>query len=490
MLVVSVVLSLTDKAKFILVSTEINNWILAQFDWLFAGTTLFLVLLTALIFFSKFGSVRIGGPKATPQLKMWDWFSITLCTTIATGLLFWGAAEPIFHLTGPPVSLGLQPGSQEAARFSLATVFLHWSFTPYAIYSVPALMFALAFHNRKMPFSLASIFFPYYRNQASSLLSGWVDAICLLSLVLGMAASLGAGALAVIGGLGHFTGMTSNPLNLGIVITAIVFCFCFSALTGLMKGIRFLCSWNAGIFIFLALFILFLGPSSAIMARSLEALPEYFSTFFTRSLFLTSQTQDPWPNSWSIFYWANWLAWAPITALFLGKIAYGQTVRAFLVVNWILPSLFAIVWMSIFSGSALEFQMAGIVDIGAGMKTQGTESAIYMVLQQMPWAAALIGVLVFTTFLSYVTGADANTEAMAAISTKGVYADDPGTGVWIKIVWAVILGSVSWVMVSYSGIEGIKMLSNLGGFPALFLILASGLGLLFIFITGRYKQLL
>jgi choline-glycine betaine transporter len=38
-----------------------------------------------------------------------------------------------------------------------------------------------------------------------------------------------------------------------------------------------------------------------------------------------------------------------------------------------------------------------------------------------------------------------------------------------KIFWGSIIGIVAWVMVSTSGVNGVKMLSNLGGGPALVL---------------------
>ena len=39
----------------------------------------------------------------------------------------------------------------------------------------------------------------------------------------------------------------------------------------------------------------------------------------------------------------------------------------------------------------------------------------------------------------------------------------------VKIAWGLLIGLFCWVM---TGLEGIRMLSNLGGFPALFLCLA------------------
>jgi len=488
-LTISVFLSLTSPESFVAWTSATNTWLLAHFDWLFSYSVLFFVVLIAAIFCSPFGAIRIGGRAAKPKLTLWNWFAITLCTTIATGLLFWGAAEPIFHLTAPPESLGLVAGSAEAARFALSTLFLHWTFSPYAIYTVPALAFALAFHNRQQPFSLVSNLFPFFRGEPSARLAGFIDSVCLLALVLGMAASLGSGVMTVLGGIDFFYPLPRTPLMFGLVCALIVGSFLVSAMTGLMKGITFLSSWNARIFVALSAFIFFFGPMGAIVTNGVSALGDYFTGFLGKSLFIGSTSGDPWPQNWSVFYWANWLAWAPVTAMFLGQIAYGYTVRAFIAMNWILPSLFGILWMSIFGGATLQLQLSGTVDIAARMKTGGAESAVYALLEQYPFSSVVIAIFVFTTFLSFVTGADANTEAMGAISTRGVRADNPGASPLLKFAWGLAIGIVSWVMVSFAGLNGIRMLSNLGGFPALLLVLAVSIGLAWIFLSGKFREL-
>lgn len=487
-LFMSVILSFTHREIFLARVTAINTWILQHFDWLYAGGTLFLVILMVVIFFSDLAKLKIGGANAVPLFTPWAWCTVTLCTTIATGLLFWASAEPIFHLTAPPLLDGLQANSPEAQRFALSTLFLHWSFTPYAIYSVPALAFALAFHNHRLPFSFVSLLFPFFRRAPPVRLGTFIDVVCLLSLVLGMAASLGGGALTIVGGLNHYFYLPTTPWSLALVCGLIVVTFCVSAVTGLTQGIKFLSDWNARIFFFIAGFIFIFGPTGHILSSSAEALVEYGATFFKRSLYLGGPKNDPWPRDWSIFYWANWLAWAPITALFLGQIARGYTVRAFLIVNWLIPSIFGIIWMSIFGGSTLHLQISGAADVAGIMKSSGPESAVYTLFESLPLAPWITGLFVGATFLSYVTGADGNTSAMGSMSSTGICDENLEAKPWIKLSWGLVIGVVSWVMVSYAGLDGIRMLSNLGGLPALFLVLVIAVGLVKILVTKEYRS--
>ena len=141
------------------------------------------------ICFSKFGKVRIGGSKAEPLMSMWNWFSITICTTIAIGILFWSTAEPISHYAGLPSKIA-EPNTPAAATFALSTMYLHWSFTPYAIYCVASLMFAFAYYNMKKPFSLGSTVTPLIGDLATGKGGNVIDAVCLYALVAGMACLL------------------------------------------------------------------------------------------------------------------------------------------------------------------------------------------------------------------------------------------------------------------------------------------------------------
>ena len=59
---------------------------------------------------------------------------------------------------------------------------------------------------------------------------------------------------------------------------------------------------------------------------------------------------------------------------------------------------------------------------------------------------------------------------MASISSTGISPENPEGNKWLKILWGTAVGIVAWVMISFTGgVEGVKMLSNLGGFPAAFL---------------------
>lgn len=485
LLITAVIISLVDMDQFLSVTTGINNWILSSFSWLFSLATLAMVLTLAAIFFSPLAKIRIGGAAAKPLLTKWRWFSISLCTTIAIGIMFWATAEPMYHLHYPPAFLETEADSPEAMRFALSTMFLHWSFTPYSIYSVPALAFALAHYNRRKPFSLGSALSPVFGSFVEGRNGQVIDAIALYVLVAGMAASLGTGALTLSGGVDRYFGTGTSPVLLGVITMVIVLTAVTSAASGLHRGIARLSSLNTFIFFVVAGFVFVVGPTGFILAGGVDALGDYLGNFFQKSLTTGTFTGDHWAQGWTIFYWTNWLAWAPVTALFLGKIARGYTVRQFLVVNLIAPSIFACVWMSIFSGTALYMDSQNDDLLFKALQATGPESVVYTMLSNLPLAALTTAVFIFTSFLSYVTAADSNTEAIASLCVNDAtghmaYGDDDKqlSSLPMKAIWGVSIGIAAWGMTSFFGIDGIKMLSNLGGLPALLIVMSCNAALI------------
>ncbi|MEO1014091.1 MAG: BCCT family transporter [Pseudomonadota bacterium] len=474
-LLVAVAASLIDFEGFLAAATAVHVSILGSVGWAFTlgGFVAVLTVIAAAV--SPLGGVRIGGAKARPILSRWNWFSITLCTTIATGILFWGVAEPIMHFNAPPSFSDAEARSVAASQFSLSTLYLHWSFTPYAMYAVPALAFALAYYNFGRSYSLSAPLRFAIGDAATGRGAEILDAIALLALVAGVAASLGAGMMTLADGLAAGFGAPDGPIARLIVSLLIVLTFVASSVTGLQRGIRILSDVNVRFFFLLAAFVFIAGPSLHIVKSAAGAVGEYASTFLPRSLAAPGAEDEQWRRDWTMYYFANWAAWAPITALFLGRIAVGYTVREFLLFTMVFPASFGVVWMSIFGGAVIGIDQTSGGAMTAALEARGPEGVIYAVLGELPLAAIMGAIFLFTTFISFVTAMDSNTHSIASVCSPASRQSDeaPGEGLWIKIFWGVLIGAVAWLMTATNGIDGVRMLSNLGGAPGMLIIFGS-----------------
>ena len=45
-----------------------------------------------------------------------------------------------------------------------------------------------------------------------------------------------------------------------------------------------------------------------------------------------------WLGSWTIFYWAWWVSWAPFVGVFIARISRGRTIREFVIGVLLIPS--------------------------------------------------------------------------------------------------------------------------------------------------------
>ena len=465
------------KAPFLKAVRPVYEWVVNTFGWLVSLSALLIVVLCALIYVSPFGRVVIGGPQSKPLLTKRQLFAIVLTTNIAVGILFWGPIEPLSYYTKPPVSTGIAPNSPAAATFAMSTVLLHWTWTPYAFASLIGLMFAFAFYNMNRPFTLGAPLAPLLGKYSIGAGGQVIDAVCLYALGFAMGASLNGAMMLIGGGVNHVCGIEGPPsgMTMGLIGSAIIVVSILAAIAGVKKGILFIANINTAFLAAFLLFIFLFGPTRYILSSATEGLGNLLSHYFEKVLFTGAAFQDTWPQRWTEMQYSAWFAWAPIMSIFFGRITYGHSVRTFLVFNMLLPALFTGMWMAVMCGVTLHleiFQHAGLV---ANMDKNGVQGVLYAIMESFPLVRIMVPVFLFTAFISFVSTADSNLSAMGGISSAGISPESPESSMFIKIVWGATIGVLAWVMASLAQLDGIRMLSSLGGFPAMFLCLAVAL---------------
>lgn len=90
-----------------------------------------------------------------------------------------------------------------------------------------------------------------------------------------------------------------------------------------------------------------------------------------------------WMNSWTLFFWAWWVAWSPFVGLFLARISRGRTIRQFVIGTLIIPFVFTLLWLSIFGNSALYEIIHGNKAL-AQTVLEAPEKGFYSLLELYP----------------------------------------------------------------------------------------------------------
>ena len=158
-----IIVGLIAPKTFYDVENAIVNYAFTDFGWLFQISGNFFLFICLFFCFSKYGDIKFGGKDAKPELSVWNWFAISLCAGIATGVVFWGIAEPLYHFMDSGVfeTLGITAKTEEAAMFSMVTTYVHWTFIPYAMYAICGLGIAYAAYNMNLPYRVSSTLYPH-----------------------------------------------------------------------------------------------------------------------------------------------------------------------------------------------------------------------------------------------------------------------------------------------------------------------------------------
>ena len=178
-IVAILILSFVNYDAFELAMSAAQTYIVTNFQWLFNTTTTLAVVMMVVSYVMPISKVRFGGSKARPMMSYTNYIWIILCTIMAAGILLWGCAEPMYHISAPPANITEGAYSGASVRWAMQTMFLEWTFSPMAIYGLPALLFAFVFFNMKKPFAIGSMLIPTIGETYAVKVTPVVDCICL-----------------------------------------------------------------------------------------------------------------------------------------------------------------------------------------------------------------------------------------------------------------------------------------------------------------------
>ncbi|SCZ80359.1 BCCT family transporter [Acidaminobacter hydrogenoformans] len=462
-----IIIGLFNQELFISTLWGIFAYVMNNFGFTLNIGCLIFVLFLLGICFHPVSKIRFGGKEAKPELTRWNYWAIALCAGIGTGIMFYGAVEPLMHTYSVPQGIVAVPGSDEAIMFAITRSFYHWSITPYAIYAIAGLAISYAVYNMNKPFKVSSGLYPLLGERAMSpLVAGTVDALTLIAIVGGVSGALGAGIMQIGKGLQYTIGLQPSYTVWAVIAIVIIVSYTISSASGLNKGIKWLSDKNAWIFIGLLLIVIAFGPTKYISDLTLQGFGKFVDEFISISTFTSPRNTDMWPQWWDMYFLADWLAFGPIVGLFLARISYGRTIREFILINLILPAGFGIIWFGAFGGFVLDLQLTGVFDAYTFLNTEGMESIMLKIFEFLPMAALLRPIIILTIALSFVTLADSMTSSVALMSLKD------GTGVKeaplsIKVFWGVFIGLTAYIFILNGGIDGTKVVMALSGFPIL-----------------------
>jgi len=420
------------------------------------------VLLFFLVFlaFSKFGNIRLGGKDATPDFSRASWFAMLFSAGMGIGLVFWGVAEPISHFNYNPFVDNTD--AVASAKSAMGFTFLHYGIHAWAIYTVVALALAFFTFNLKLPLTIRSVFYPLLGDKIYGRWGDFIDIISVIATVVGLATSLGMGAQQVNAGLEYLFGIEYSRIVQILIIAVITIFATGSLLAGLDKGIRRLSEVNISLALIMLVFVIAIGPTAYLLEGFVQNIGYYIDNFFKLGMWTESYSgirdESTWQNSWTVFYYAWWIAWSPFVGIFIARVSRGRTIREFITGVLLVPTILTFLWMSVFGGSAIYYELLGDHSITEAVNTN-LPTAFFILLEKFPLVTISSGLSVILVASFFVTSSDSGSMVVDTLTSGGRH-DAPKIQ---KIFWAAMEGATASVLLLYGGLTALQSATTITG---------------------------
>jgi choline/carnitine/betaine transport len=437
-------------------------WVSTNFGWLFGLLALAIFFYMMVLGYGRTGGVRLGADDEKPEFSTVSWIAMLFSAGMGIGLLFYGPFEPMTYFLDPPNGFTSKAGTVDASQDALAQTLLHWGPIAWAFYALVGGAIAYSAYRKGRSPLISAIFKPIFHDKTDGAIGAVIDIFAIVVTLFGTAVSLGIGALQIGTGFEVVTG--AGPVGNGFLVGAmciLTVLFIISAVSGVKRGIRILSNTNMVVAGIVALFVFIVGPTIFLLNFIPSALADFgreLGTMLVRNPNQGPETAE-FMSTWTTYYWAWWVSWSPFVGMFIAKISRGRTLREFVTVVIIVPSVVCFLWFCIFGGTSMWMHMNG-QDVGAGGSEEGM---LFSLLGNLPFAAvtpilAMISIIVF-----FVTSADSASIVMGSMSQRG----KPEPTAWVTITWGLLLGltAVSLLLAggedALSGLQSIMVVSAL-----------------------------
>ena len=443
-----------------------KSGIFANFSWFYVlAFSVFLGFLVILSV-SSLGNIKLGNDEEEPEFGFLSWLAMLFAAGMGVGLMFFGVAEPLTHYLSDITTGSTEHKQQEALLHTL----FHWGIHAWAVYGTIALALAYFGFRYKLPLALRSCFYPLLKERINGKLGDLIDIMALLATLFGIITTLGFGASQLGAGLHQLGWISENSFSLQMVVIAVVMSLAiFSAISGVGKGVKILSELNLTLAFSLLIFVLVAGPTLYLLSAFSDNIGTYLSNLVQLSFktYVYEQEHTGWFSGWTILYWAWWCSWAPYVGLFIARISKGRTIREFIFGVLVIPSMFGILWFTVFGNTAIwlnDGEAAGTL----GQMISSPETLLFKFLDYLPLSGVtgLVSLVVISLF--FITSADSGIYVLNNIASRDKSLAAPR---WQAVMWGILMSVVAIVLMQSGGLANLQAMTLLVALPFAMLML-------------------
>ncbi|HHP7237902.1 BCCT family transporter [Longibacter sp.] len=460
----------TDTAQSIF--STVQSSITAYTGWFYTLAVGIFLLFAIGLAVSPYGRIKLGPDDSEPDYSYTGWFAMLFSAGMGIGLLFYSVAEPVLHFLSPPG--GGEGGTVAAAGEAMQVTFFHWGVHAWAIYIVVGLSLAYFSYRHDLPLTLRSALYPLVGDRIYGPIGHSVDTFAVLGTMFGVATSLGLGVMQVNVGLHFLIGIPEAVWVQLALIAGITGMATISVVLGLDGGIRRLSELNLGLGVLLLLFLFAVGPTVFLMDAFVQNLGNYLQNIVSMTFRTYPFAESDWQSSWTLFYWAWWIAWSPFVGMFIARISRGRTIREFVSGVMLVPTLITFLWLTLFGNTGIEMILNGTGGAVQEAAQTSIPTALFALLGEFPFAVVSSGIATFVVITFFVTSSDSGSLVIDIITSGGEH-DPP---VAQRIFWAVTEGAVASVLLLAGGLQALQTAAITTALPFTFVLLIMCYGLL------------
>lgn len=438
------------------------------FLYLLAGVAV-LIFLTWLAL-GPYGKVRLASADEGPEFGTLSWTAMLFCAGVGAGLMYWAPIEWGYYYDAPP--FGLEARSAAAAEWASTYGIFHWGPTAWAIYCLPTVAIAYPYYAKNISFLRLSTGCHYFfSGQEETRSERLIDWLFMIGLLGGAGTSLGFSTPMIAACVARVTGLESSfTMELAIVIVSVII-FGTSVWLGLKKGIKRLSDFNMWLAFVLLAFVLIAGPTVFLLKTSVNSLGLMVQNFARMNTWADAFTDSGFVESWTVFYWAWWIAYAPFVGLFVTRISRGRTIRQVVFGMIGYGTLGAGLFYMVFGNYALSLELGGAVEVTRIMTDDGGPRAIVAILDQLPAAGLVVAVYALIALVFSATTYDSASYILASVATRRLPAgEDPDR--WHRVFWALALAVLPLTLMFIGGLKVVQSATLVVSLP---LIVVGGL---------------
>lgn len=419
--------------------------------------------------FGRYSHVKFGGKEAQPEFTRLSWVAMFFCSGIGTALIYWSTIEWTYYYTAPP--FGIEAKSQAAAEYAAMYGIFHWGPIAWAFYVLTAFPIGYAYYNRKKPALRLSTACSGVigEKHANGGMGKAIDVLMIFGLVGGTGTSLASGTPMLAEAISQLLSIehtASVEMSVVAIWTAI---FVTSVALGLKKGIKVLSDINVLALIILCAIIFVGGPTYFLLNTFTDSIGLLVKEFSRMAFYTDPVGRSMFPQWWTIFYWAWWVAYGPYMGIFIARISKGRTFRDVALSVTLAGSAGCAIFFMIFGNLSLYSELNGVYPVLETMKNDSASAAILGVLMELPLAQIILPLFILVGFIYSGTTVDSSAYVLASVTSKNMSVNKE-PALFNRMFWAVVLGGTALVLMNLGGLAPLKTASLVVGLPIVFLM--------------------